>query len=194
MNLLSRGRSRDADALIVRGRDGNAHRRFLAREPERADRDADDEERERGSERGAERERGERRGEAFAQAAQKVPARRFALGLRRARDLGTHRRPERRADFEAAVVARVNLLLEGERVERRGAVGAGREVRADLFGGALVGLSVEELFDQWEAINTSHHCSPPRYGPMRRRISARARCRSVFSLPTEKPVISAISS
>src|SRR5205085_11954276 len=101
-------------------------------------------------------------------------------------------RPEGRGHFElVAVVARVKLLFEGERVERRGAIGAGRQVRAHRFGRLARDLSVEILFDQREAIHTSHHCTPPRYGPMRLRISDRARCKSVLSLPTEKPVISA---
>ena len=59
---------------------------------------------------------------------------------------------------------------------------------------ARVRLAVEILLNEREAIFTSHHSSPPRYGPILRRISARARCRSVLSFPTEKPVISAISS
>src|SRR5437588_12570517 len=73
-----------------------------------------------------------------------------------ARDLGAHRGPERRRDFYRAVVTRVNLLLEGERVERGGAIGAGREVRAHLLTGARVQFFVEVLFNQREAIFTSH--------------------------------------
>jgi hypothetical protein len=102
-----------------------------------------------------------------------------------------------------------DFVLALDLAAQGGADGAICEMGSDLGGERLAEFAVKKIFKLISATFAIHnrsakplararrrHCAAriERYGEMRFRISSLARCRSVFNLPIEWPVIALISS